>query len=125
MACENCLALREKVDRLERELGIRTRAGEIGAIMDSLDVTGTQARMLLRLHTANGRWVGTTDFIDEGMCGSRESVRSQFTHIRKIVGDKLFESQPGPCSLGYRMLTPGHARVLAAIQPVEMQDVRG
>lgn len=122
MTCASCQALRERVRVLERELGVRRRTGEIGAVMSAFGLTATQARLLLRLYAAGGRAVAFDVLIREVSTTGRDSLKTFIHQMRLVVGADAI------CSfrdIGYGLSIPMVSRVLAALQPLELQDVRG
>lgn len=112
----------KQIERLERELGIRRGDQEIAAVMTRLGVTATHARVLLRLYAAGGRPITHDSLMDVLSTDSRDNLKTVICRIRAIVGKEVIGYVD---TVGYHLTAPGLARVLAAIQPVEMQDVRG
>lgn len=121
MTCSNCTALRDRVRVLERELGLRIRDGEIGALMSRLDVTPIEARVLSALYGAKGRFLTKDRLLEEAGIASESSLKTWICHLRKKVGENAITTAHGE---GYALTVRGCAMVLASVQPPELQDVR-
>ena len=113
-ACGNCEALREEIDRLKRELGVRREAGEIGAVMDAFGVPATHARLLLRLYAAGGRAVPREMLMDELSTLSDGNLRANIYALRQTLGDAAIISLRGD---GYALGVPALSRIMGALTP--------
>lgn len=122
MACDHCTLLTARIDRLERELGIRRRDYEIAALVTRLEVTPTHARVLLRLYAAGGKPVSKDSVMQVLTTDSDGALKVNIYQIRQKLGEDFIGTN---VTLGYHLTAPGLSRVMAALQPVEMQDVRG
>ena len=129
MSCPHCDRLRISVDmqaeeirRLKRELGIRRKSGEIGAVMVAFGVTAVPARILLDLYAAKGRAV-THQALGAHMDPDSllKTLDTHIHRIRKAMGHEAIETLK---EHGYRLTAPGMSRMLAALEPPEMQDAR-
>jgi DNA-binding response OmpR family regulator len=121
MTCSNCIALRAKVERLELELGHRRRHGEIGAVMTAFNLTAQPAKMVLALYRANGRPVSHDALLDEIVTASgADVIRVLISRVRASGLDIITHSR-----VGYALAPAGLSRVLAALEPVALQPVRG
>lgn len=123
MRCANCEALRAQVGRLERELGLRQKDGEIAALMRAFDVSSSGARVLLALNAAKGQPV-TTERLLHTSGFTEGSLRSTIHRMRSASGLPA-DAVEALKRLGYRLTPAGLSAVLAAIQPPEIQDARG
>lgn len=121
MTCANCAALRAKVERLEREVKVVRAAGDIQMVMQRLGTTAPQTRWLLRLYEAGGRALSTATLAAEVSYGSERDMKSYVFRIRAQVGEGFVENVKG---VGYRLTPEGLSRIMAALEPVEMQDAR-
>lgn len=107
--------------RLERELGIRRGDQEIAALVARLEVTATHARLLLRLYSAGGRPVPFETLLTVLSTHNLTYLTVTICAIRKIVGDGFIGTGPQGTSC-YHLTAKGLAGVLAALEPVEVQD---
>jgi DNA-binding response OmpR family regulator len=119
--CAGCDGLKEVIRRLERELGVRRRTGEIGAVMMALNVTGTEARLILCMYAAKGRAVAYETLMSEMTTASFINLKTTICHIRKRAGEGLVHNIQG---VGYQLTPKGMSMVLAAIEPLELQDAK-
>lgn len=128
MTCSNCVALRDRVRILERELGVRRRDGAVAALIVRLGVTQMGALILMALYEANGRYVGKEALLAITLCASHISLKSQVCKVREIVGAAAILTSQGRLDrpgCGYALAAPGMSLVMAAVEPLELQDVRG
>jgi hypothetical protein len=121
-ACAVIERQRQVIQDLQRELGVRRRDGELGAIMQRLDVTATHARLLLTLYCAKGRVVGYDTLMAELSTPSQETLKVNICRIQKIAGEGLIYNME---RTGYGLTPMGCGRLMAALEPVEMQPERG
>lgn len=122
MTCGNCTVLRDQVRRLERELGLRVRDGQIGALVVRLGVYPMGAQILNALYEAKGRFIKTDDLIRATGIANEPALRTQVCFLRKNIGGDLIQSVYGS---GYCLTPAGMSLVFAAVQPPEPQDARG
>lgn len=123
-ACDCCALLRKRVEHLEKELGIRRRDQEIAAVVNRLEVSATRARLLLRLYAAGGKLVSKESLMQVASSLSEGSMRTTICKIRSQLGDDVIISSPFG-EKGYALTPKGLSLMLAAIEPVEVQEVRG
>lgn len=123
MKCGNCEALRETVQRLERELALRQRHSELAAIQVTFAVHPQVAQVILALYQAKGRTL-TSEYLQEvlGIGGDKNNVRVQICRARDGMGSSTAIETMS--SAGWRMTVEGMSAVLAALQPPEIQDAR-
>lgn len=118
--CPDCTTLQTRVEHLEKELGIRRRDQEIAALVHRLEVTATQARVLLRLYAAGGKLLSTDALMTIASTTSAESLKVTMSRLRKVLGDDTIVS--GAYGEACYALSPkGLALVLGAIEPFEVQ----
>lgn len=123
MTCANCEALRERIATLERELGVRRRDGEIGALMAAFGVSGREARLLLVMNANRGGVVRKEVLMNELSTLSEPSLKTVICRIGGLMGHgEHFHNMRG---VGYGLTPMGCSKVLAALQPPEMQPDRG
>lgn len=103
---------------LERELGIRKRDGEIGALMGRLEVSGTHARLLLMMYAAKGRIIGRDELMCELHTPTEGNMRATIFTLRQAIGSEAIHNIK---YAGYGLTPTGMSMVLAALQPPEMQ----
>lgn len=124
MKCANCEALRETVQRLERELVLRQRHSELAAVQVAFGVLPQVAQVIMALYQANGRTLPST-YLQEtlGLPADKNNVRVQISRARDgMESNTAIETM---ATSGWRMTPEGMSLVLAALQPPEIQDVRG
>lgn len=112
--CPNCAILRDKVARLERELGHRHRAGELAEIMTALNVGMATSIIVSILASANGEPVGIERLTNAANLTSVEVARSLISRARLRLGSTSIKCE---YRLGYRMTPEGLAAFRAALQP--------
>lgn len=122
MTCANCEALREHLRRAERELGLRRRDGVIGALMHRMGLEPVQAVVVLDMYEGGGRCVSQERLMANSGTPNRNTLQTQVCRIRKRLGDSVIETYD---STGYGLSAGGMSRVMAAIEPPVLQDVRG
>lgn len=121
MPCANCEALRAEIDRLRRQVGEFTRAGEIGAVMERFDIPSTSARILLRMYAAGGRAV-PVDMLSQVLSTPAASTLSVHVYrLRTQLGEDAIRSVK---AVGYS-LSPGMvSAIMAALEPPILQPSR-
>lgn len=122
-SCPRCAALSEKVAKLERELAVRQRDGEIGALMSAFDIGATNARLLYALYRGGGRVV-SHQTLRSLIAGDSHSnaVKVHVFRLKAALGEDAIEPYRG---IGYGLTMHGMSRCLAALEPPEMQRVAG
>lgn len=98
MTCPNCVALRTRVAELERQIGTGFGKGHIGAVGSALDISPTEARILLTIYYRDD-WT-TTATLGRHLDVSVEALRTHMYRIRRRVGMQALESWWG---MGYRL----------------------
>lgn len=93
MTCPHCLRLSAKVEAqrqqitdLQRTLGLRHQNGALGAMMERLSVTPTEALILGVLKAAAGRYVSTQMLTDSVELPTSENARCHVLRLRKKLG---------------------------------------
>ena len=121
MACANCEALRHELDRLRRQLGEVTRAGEVGAVMERFDIPSTSARILLRMYAAQGRAV-PVDILSQTLSTPAASTLSVHVYrLREKLGEDAIRSARGA---GYSLSPTVLSAMMAALEPPVLQETR-
>lgn len=122
-SCPDCAGKDEELRILRRELGVRKRDGEIGALMIRFGLTATQAKILHALYRGNGRCVAREVLADEmPLDGDQSALTKHVSDIRGALGEGSISTQKG---LGYSLPVPTFSRVMAVLEPPELQDSRG
>jgi two-component system, OmpR family, response regulator len=122
MSCPHCERLREENRLMARELGLRRRDGEIGAVMHRLGLTATQAKLMVLMYEAKGRVISHGNLISElPMDGDHKSLKTTVCRMRRVLGEGLIDTRKG---FGYALSPAGLSRVLGALRPPELQDAR-
>jgi DNA-binding response OmpR family regulator len=120
VACPHCERKDEQIARLLRELDVRRRDGEIGAIMSRFNMTAAEAKVILMLYRANGRIVGHDSLLDIIDSNSPESLKVIICRAREKLGQNAaIHNEYG---VGYALNTTACSRVMAALEPPEMQS---
>jgi len=112
--CANCDALRERVARLEREVGQRHRDGEIVAIMDALNVSMSTAIIVSMLYVAGGEPVAQERLIERANIANNVVLRTLIVRARVSLGQRAIKCE---YRMGYFMTPEGRAAFRAATQP--------
>lgn len=121
MPCANCEALRAENDRLRRQVGEFTRAGEIGAVMERFEVPSTSARILLRMYAAGGRAV-PVDCLMQTL--STPSASTLSVHVHRLRESLPKDAIRSVKAVGYS-LSPGMvSAIMAALEPPILQAER-
>lgn len=122
MSCPHCERKSEEIRRLKLELGIRSRAGELGALIANWGLKPTEGRILYRMYAAGSRPVPYGQLMEEiGDESHQDALKTHIHRLRKALGADAIHTAE---RLGYGLTAPGLSRVLAVIQPPEMQDAR-
>lgn len=121
MVCLHCEALQKRVERLEKELGIRRYDQEIAALVTRLEVSAVGARIMLRLYAAGGKMVTNDALMTVSSTNSYDTMKVQICRLRKLLGEDVLETGPNGTAC-YRLTANGLSRVLAALEPVLLQD---
>lgn len=121
MACSNCDALRLKVERLEREMGLMRRNSDIAALMVRFGVSATQAALMLRMSGSPGALLSMEQMQAVTGSASTAGVQQVIADIRRAVGKvhiQFFKD------LGYRLTPECRALILGALHPPELEDAK-
>lgn len=121
MICSHCDFKDARIARLERELGIRRHDNEIAALMHRLEVSPTHARLLLRLYAANGKVVAKETLMGVLSTASEPTLKTTICRMRHLLGAEIINTD---LTLGYHMTPVGLSMVLAALEPVALQEIR-
>lgn len=93
MTCPNCLRLSAQLETakadnraLQRSLGLRHENGALGAMMERLSVSPSQALILTALRAAGGRHVATAALVEQSGASDDITLRTQVHKLRKKLG---------------------------------------
>lgn len=119
MTCARCELLEERVAYLERELGFRRNDAEVAALIVRLGLTRTEARLVLLMYKAGGKPVRESQLCDElPQGGGGDSVKKLISLARAKLDEDFILTTSG---VGYSLSPKGLSRVLAALEPPEIQ----
>lgn len=122
MSCTRCEMLEGCLAIAEKELAFRGLDLRLAAIIVRLGVTDMQARILLRLYGAGGKPMPAFTVADVlRKDASPDAVRNHIMDIRKSLGEDWIITANG----GYHLTAPALSQIMAALEPVDLQDVRG
>jgi DNA-binding response OmpR family regulator len=120
MSCHHCERKDAEIARLVRELDVRRRDGEIGALMSRFGMTAAEAKVVLLLYRGNGRIVGHDSLLDIIDSNSPESLKVIISRAREKLGQNAaIHNEYG---VGYALNATACSRVMAALEPPEMQS---
>jgi DNA-binding response OmpR family regulator len=112
--CPHCFRMKEEIETLQRELGVRRRDGELGALMSKFNLTATQARMVHALYTAK-RAVSESTLADElPLDGGATAVKAHVHNVRQKIGEAAILTITG---IGYQLSPYGWTLAHGALHP--------
>ena len=119
--CAHCEMLERQLAIAKKELSFRGLDMRLAAIIVRLGVTDMQARILLRLYEAGGKPVPAFTLADVlRKDASPDAVRNHVMAIRGSLGPHWIVTGEG-----YSLTAPALSQIMAALEPLELQDVRG